>query len=84
MPSLNAPLADPIPREEVLRLGSAVLRAEDYASDDRVLTGYLILYAGRMAAEQETLSWSGRFAVLWNEALEAYKLRYPRNWGVLD
>lgn len=81
---LRGPLADSIPEVELLALAEAVTKAHRFAELDRVLTGYLIIYAGHMVAEQQAHPWSRRLAALWDEALDEYKLLYPRNWGSLD
>ena len=73
-----------VPPADLQHLAEAVIKAHGFAERERVLTGYLVLYGGLMAAEQQTEPWARKLAALWDEALDEYKTLYPRNWGDLD
>lgn len=73
-----------VPEAEIHELAAAVVKAHNFAAEDRVLTGYLVLYAGLLVAREQSKPWARHSLILWQQALDEYKTRYPRNWGELD
>lgn len=76
--------ASVIPAPELQLLAEAVTNAHRLAREERVLTGYLVLYGGWLTSQQRSDPWAAGAVRLWRRALEEYKARYPRNWGDLD
>jgi len=79
----SSPTRQDVPEADIRQLAEAVVNAHGFAKSERLLTGYLVLYAGLLVAQERQEPWAKKLAALWDEALNEYKTLYPRNWGDL-
>ena len=82
--SRSDPPVAPIPRQELRRLAETCDRAYTFAAEGRLLSGCLAIYSGLTVARERGEDWAPAAVVLWEQALNEYKTRYPRNWAEFD